>query len=336
MKARKTRLALAVGAALAGLASGAHAETITGVTTPLYDVKFGDWYTNAGGYAGAQYHYAVGVDLNVSGTPNGSGNYDVTYSAVDGFGDAGDVWTVRGDEHVFNDPMINGHTFIGTGQLSWCQGGTCAGASGTSAGWNHTSQHVLFAVTTEADIKITLSNAPGVEGHDGPNETLTNAIAGDLKPGFTLFSGVSTSGWNDLTHTFTNAENFTLQPKTVTNAKTGITTTQVPSNTDLIYYDLNANTANASSIDETYHLTPGLYSLWIGGNNSNIAANDSTLPCLTHTGPGGTCTGYGSHGKNFQLTIETAAVPLPAAVWLFGSALAGMGVIGKRRERTLA
>jgi hypothetical protein len=29
-------------------------------------------------------------------------------------------------------------------------------------------------------------------------------------------------------------------------------------------------------------------------------------------------------------------VPVPAAVWLFGSALAGMGVIGRRKDKAAA
>jgi len=35
-------------------------------------------------------------------------------------------------------------------------------------------------------------------------------------------------------------------------------------------------------------------------------------------------------------TLSVAAVPIPAAAWLFGSALAGMGIIGRRKEKTLA
>ena len=34
---------------------------------------------------------------------------------------------------------------------------------------------------------------------------------------------------------------------------------------------------------------------------------------------------------NYQLTVS--AVPIPAAVWLFGSALAGLGVIGRRKGK---
>ena len=320
-----------------GLAFNASAESITGISDVQYDVKFGDWYDTAANYAGAQYHYALGVSRTVSATsytdPTYGVIYDTTYSATNGFGEAGDSYTVYGTDHVFNDPMISGHQFWGTGQLSWCQAGLCAGGSGTSAGWNHTSQHVLFSVTTEADIQITLSNAPGAEGHDGPNETATNAIGGDLKPGFTLFSGISTSGWNEVTHTFTNTQDFTLNPLTTVNKK-GVTVTQVPTTTDLFYVDSNANTANSNTVSETFHLPVGLYSLWIGGNFSNIANNDSSLPCDTTISGGvaaGHCTGYGTHGKNFMLNIQTAPVPIPAAAWLFGTGLAGLGAFSRRK-----
>lgn len=35
----------------------------------------------------------------------------------------------------------------------------------------------------------------------------------------------------------------------------------------------------------------------------------------------------------FNQSIPVGAVPIPAAVWLFGSAMAGLGVIGKRRAK---
>ncbi|MGZ8217239.1 NF038129 family PEP-CTERM protein [Methylomagnum sp.] len=35
---------------------------------------------------------------------------------------------------------------------------------------------------------------------------------------------------------------------------------------------------------------------------------------------------------NFSDATTVAAVPIPATVWLFGSALAGLGIIGKRRQ----
>lgn len=44
---------------------------------------------------------------------------------------------------------------------------------------------------------------------------------------------------------------------------------------------------------------------------------------------------WGPHA-GYAIDITTAPVPVPAAVWLFGSALAGMGVIGRRKERAKA
>jgi hypothetical protein len=44
-------------------------------------------------------------------------------------------------------------------------------------------------------------------------------------------------------------------------------------------------------------------------------------------------------GRSYKLTISNSgvtAVPVPAAAWLFGSALAGMGIIGRRREGATA
>lgn len=46
--------------------------------------------------------------------------------------------------------------------------------------------------------------------------------------------------------------------------------------------------------------------------------------------------GASSTRSNCQLTLNltgsVAPVPVPAAVWLFGSALAGMGIIGRRKS----
>jgi len=40
----------------------------------------------------------------------------------------------------------------------------------------------------------------------------------------------------------------------------------------------------------------------------------------------------GSFQQAFVTVTPAAAVPIPAAVWLFGSALAGLGFFGKRRK----
>ena len=330
----KKPLVIAMGVVMASLSLGAMAETINGVSEPYYDPgSFGKYYQAAGGYAGRAYQYAVGVNIGIG---NAGNSYAPIITLANGFGEAGDLWSVRGDEHLMTDPMISGHIFGGVGQSSWCQAGACAGASGTSSGWNNTTQHVLFSVTSEADIKITLENAPSVEFIDGPdntggigNESNLLALGNDLIPGFTLYDGYSDEGWGPSSHTYYNTQDYTLQPLVVNK---GITV--VPGGSvDMIYRDHNANVANANSISNTYHLPVGLYSLWIGGNIANSPNTNEDLLCATQVN--GNCRGYGSSGKNFQLTIETAnAVPVPAAAWLFGGALSALGALGRRRKIT--
>ncbi|MGZ8218772.1 VPLPA-CTERM sorting domain-containing protein [Methylomagnum sp.] len=42
---------------------------------------------------------------------------------------------------------------------------------------------------------------------------------------------------------------------------------------------------------------------------------------------------WNTNVADYSLSITTAPVPVPAAIWLFGSALAGMGVIGRRKNQ---
>jgi len=329
----KKPLVIAMGVVMASMSLGAMAETINGVSAPYYDPgSFGKYYQAAGGYAGRAYQYAVGVNIGIG---NAGNSYAPIITLANGFGEAGDLWSVRGDEHLMTDPMISGHIFGGVGQASWCQAGACAGSSGTSIGWNNTTQHVLFGVTTESDIKITVSNAPSVEFIDGPNEqwgvgSNLGALGNDLIPGFTLYDGYSDEGWGPISHTFNNAQDYTLQPLT---SNKGSITVVPGGSVDMIYRDHNANVANANSISATYHLPVGLYSLWFGGNIANTSNTNEDLLCATQVN--GNCMGFGGNGKNFQVTIETAStVPVPAAAWLFGGALSALGAVGRRRKIT--
>ena len=78
------------------------------------------------------------------------------------------------------------------------------------------------------------------------------------------------------------------------------------------------------------HLAAGDYSIWAGGESGDSL-----------DGVGGGCVGVNggldqgcnAGAGNFRaaISLKVAAVPLPAAVWLFGSALAGLGVAGRRK-----
>ncbi|WP_158002529.1 PKD domain-containing protein [Methyloterricola oryzae] len=238
----------------------------------------------------------IGLNPATTGTNVGNGTqYHHIFTNVDK-APGGTTGTITASEYAMMDPMMPGALHLdpntgeatgflydasayGVGQLSWCQQGECAGGAGTSTGWNHTSNHILFSVSQESSVTITLSNGPVVTGKHGPNEP-NGVLGGDLKPAFTIYTGVSTTGVNDSNHTFNNQQNPW---------------------TNVTYLDHDANDGNASSItwnsvsDGPGPLVPGYYSLWIGGNYANVANAD------------------GSHGKNYRLTI-TASSPSAAPV----------------------
>jgi hypothetical protein len=77
---------------------------------------------------------------------------------------------------------------------------------------------------------------------------------------------------------------------------------------ELTYLAHEANPSSLTSITRTFDLAAGRYSLVFGGNPA-----DTTL------------TGF--HG--YQATLST--VPVPAAVWLFGSGIVGLVGLARRR-----
>lgn len=80
------------------------------------------------------------------------------------------------------------------------------------------------------------------------------------------------------------------------------------SGTGLILLGSIANDGDGSVTYQFNNLAAGgKYSLFIGGDD-------------------------GAVGGKYKVNMTLSQVPLPAAVWLFGSALAGMGVIGRRRR----
>lgn len=80
----------------------------------------------------------------------------------------------------------------------------------------------------------------------------------------------------------------------------------------LTYLGNEANLSGLSSITKNFSLGPGLYTLNFGGNPSS---GQAVL-----------------QGYQATLTTAPAAVPLPAAVWLFGSGIAGVVGLARRRR----
>lgn len=264
---------------------------------------------------------AVGPQALIFGNPAGAQGAFYNFK-IDNFG-AGDSYYVTGDEYAMKDAMMPGENGYGVGQTSW-------DGVGPGSGWNHTSQHVLIQLDEAVDLTITLANAPAAllpalnvhgdcvtAGTCAPGDA-PSSLGGDLIPGFSLYQGVSTSGWNDVTHSFNNQSDIVMNADPAWSGGLAAFYTNIQPITPLDFYAAETNAGSANSVSQTYSLTAGLWSLWIGGTSANIANLD------------------GSHGKNFAMTLSAAPVPVPGAAWLFGSALAGLVGWNNRRNQAIA
>lgn len=182
-------------------------------------------------------------------------------------------------------------------------------------GWNHTTKWFSFTVgsPTAVDIKVTNSNN----------------TAG-FNPAFSLFQTAGAyNGANHSNHIW-NQTGITGESAFMTAgsgndkvtdwlgyANSGRTGWTNGAGTVIGTGSPGSSVVAGTSADLMLHLAAGQYLIGMGGS------------CYTD----GTATACGAGTPNFSLAINSvSAVPIPAAVWLFGSALAGMGVIGRRKK----
>jgi hypothetical protein len=135
------------------------------------------------------------------------------------------------------------------------------------------------------------------------NLNVTLAANGSgLIPAFALYAGQQLTGgdW----HVFNTSGNFDWS-------------TQGGDSSSLNYIANEANLGALSSISKTFSLGPGLYSLVFSGNAYGVT---------------GAATGF----LGYQATLTTAPVPVPAAVYLFGSGLIGLAGLARRRKASVS
>lgn len=97
------------------------------------------------------------------------------------------------------------------------------------------------------------------------------------------------------------------------------------------WFDVSAAAGNYLYLVGDYRLDPAEAAAGINAGDSFSAPNGFTSPILDH---GDYKVTLSSSTLNFALngnTISVTAVPVPAAVWLFGSAIAGLSAIGRRK-----
>jgi hypothetical protein len=110
-------------------------------------------------------------------------------------------------------------------------------------------------------------------------------------------------------------------------------------NPDRVGLDLDSILGSGDSSTLTTNLAPFANLGQGSGNGFNAFLNTATLGSFAAQyilNLSDADVGASSSRSNYQLTLNltgnVAPVPVPAAVWLFGSALAGMGIIGRRKS----
>lgn len=140
--------------------------------------------------------------------------------------------------------------------------------------------------------------------------TLTVTVARQAGVPFTLPNGTVVTEGDLLTPALSLYAGWeTTGPETNTFNPTGNTSWAG----GLTYLAHEANPSSLTSITRTFDLAAGKYSLVFGGNPAD--------PALT-----------GFHG--YQATLST--VPVPAALWLFGSGIVSLAAWARRRTSTIA
>ena len=208
--------------------------------------------------------------------------------------------------------------------------GDLSGAA--SSNWGHNSDFGLFHISAASDVTITLSSDNSLIGHTfADNATGGGAWVGGantavLAPGFSVWQGWDTGGGSRhgaYTHdgdilAFANnplGTGATVIPGTLTAAGN--------CNGGGAACAYNTTMGSSSSISTATlllsNLAPGDYTIFLGGYFGATAGPNEAAKHVAYTAS--------------IAAAPVSAVPIPAAAWLFASALTGLGVIGRRKDR---
>jgi hypothetical protein len=334
---KKTKLAHAVALAITGTAlSFGAVSTASATTTSMYNLSTGggsDASTNtsfdpasggswAGFYTGATDGWtngAIGPSVGdgtgaskwagtsgVNNTPFGytGAHLNWGFEITGGAGGTGEISTY--DAH---------NTYGVYADIDSAKGAWAALNTGTNTGgWRHDLDTGLFKTDTSG--------------------TVTLSVQGILSPtaeyGFTVFKGMDAvtgynhhGQWNDYNNTQAGAADGFSSPYNNTTAGTpfspastvasnGAVTAGTPLDpADIVAYSVGGATpGNLNTI--SFNAEAGeIYTIFLGGYKLG---------------------NWGDTTDGYELTISQTPVPVPGAVWLFGSALAGFAGVNRRKR----
>jgi hypothetical protein len=132
---------------------------------------------------------------------------------------------------------------------------------------------------------------------------LERGATGSLVPAFSLYSGWELNSSDASNHTYNNIGNISWADDLT--YLTHVANAGGPDGTNTIGTEF-------TSVSGQYVLAPGFYSIALGGN-----------PLLTDPPASGSF--------DYTFTLSTAPVPVPAALWLFGSGLTGIVALARQK-----
>lgn len=200
-----------------------------------------------------------------------------------------------------------------TNNYGWIDGADIAPNDTLPLGDTHRVYWGRFFIDQISDVYIRVNAETVLEGSSA-------TYLGDLTPAFSLFSGLSPSLGHDGAHPSCGGA-YGNGCHGVLDVLHDFTMWNNQGQSGELRFVGYALTANGQWAEETFHdLTPGNYTVIIGG------ANASVLPNGTGMSPG---------TRAFTVTMSITPVPIPAAGWLFISSLVSLSVSRPARKRSM-
>ena len=235
-----------------------------------------------------------------------------------------------------------GSTFSTQNRTVSSNAGWVAGLDATTWANSHDNRFLYFNLASAATIDFTITATANTNG------------ASLLNPGYSIFSGTVPNVSHDGQYFAGQSTFASWSPFAADNANIlanggavtdhwgqyrsngDVTMANTTATSTMIYTGLFGANSSGNTISGHYSLGPGIYSLVVGGTNmTDLAALLSHAIATNgdYTTPSGALTGYNNArlARNFNIQFNVAPVPLPAAVWLFGSGLVGVIAFARRR-----